>query len=293
MESHIFTGIGVAVTTAMTDGQVDYQAFERHLNFLKDNNVQAFIINGTTGEATTLTDDEKHELIKIAIKVGDGQIPVIAGSGSNSTQQAIEDSIACEKLGVDGLLVITPYYNKTSQKGLIAHFNAIADAVDTPIIVYDVPSRTGMTIEADTLVELSKHKNIVGIKDATNDFGKFAKVRRALPSGFSFYSGNDDSSLSYFNLGGHGLISVLANAIPKEYQEMYEAAQSDQKKALEINDQIAPLLDHLTVDVNPIPIKYLTSHLGFGSYELRLPLVPMEQEKQDRLLEAYQYFKGD
>jgi len=294
MMSHIFTGTAVATTTPFDNGQVDYKTFREHLLFLKEKGVKGFIVNGTTGEATTLTTEEQHELLKTALEVSDGEVPVIAGVGSNNTQEAIEKSKDAEDIGVDGLLHITPYYNKTSQKGLVAHFKAIADAVTTPIILYDVPSRTGMTIEAKTIEILAEHENIVGIKDATGDLNHVSSIMQAVDrSSFAFYSGNDDSALPFFSLGGDGLISVAANVVPEEFVSLYEASQNEPKQAQEINNQLVPFLDALGVSVNPIPIKLLTSTIGYGKYELRLPLIPLEEVDQIPLVEAYRDLKGD
>lgn len=291
--TRLFTGAAAAVTTPFTDESVDYDSFKSHLTFLKKNRIQAFVVNGTTGESSTLTKKEKSTLLSIAIDVADGDIPVIAGTGSNNTADAIAQSREAEKLGVDALLVITPYYNKTSQKGLLAHFTAIAEAVTIPIILYDVPARTGMTIAPETLEVLAQHPNIVGLKDATGDLAHLNRLQYVVDDSFSFYSGNDDLALPFYSLGGHGLISVLANALPEEYQEMYEAAQKYPKKAAEISHRLFPLVDALGVDVNPIPIKVLTSHLGFGDYSLRLPLVPLESSAQDVLTELFDHTRKD
>jgi len=292
--SHIFTGIGVAVTTPMNDGEVNYEAFRRHLEFLKERGVQNFTISGTTGEGTTLTGDEKEELFKIALEVSDGEISVIAGTGSNNTLETIENSKRAEALGVDGLLVITPYYNKTSQAGLIEHFTAIADAVDTPLVLYDVPSRTGMTIEPETIATLAKMDNIAGVKDATGDLAKLTKVRRLVDQEtFAFYSGNDDTALPFFALGGDGLISVAGNVIPDHYVSMWDNRFDDPEKSLEVNDTIAPFVEALKISVNPIPIKLLTSSLGFGDYHLRLPLAPLAEVDQIPLVEEFRKLNGD
>ncbi|GEK91160.1 4-hydroxy-tetrahydrodipicolinate synthase [Alkalibacterium kapii] len=292
--TRLFTGAAAAVTTPFIKDRIDYDSFKNHLTYLKNNSIQAFVVNGTTGESATLTHKEKATLLSIAIDVADGDIPVIAGTGSNNTADSIHYSKEAEKLGVDGLLVITPYYNKTSQKGLVAHFGAIADSVSIPVILYDVPARTGMTIAPETLGVLAKqHKNIVGLKDATGDLSHLNRLQYVVDDSFSFYSGNDDLALPFYSLGGHGLISVLANALPKEYQDMYEMAQRLPKRAAQISHKLFPLVDALNVDVNPIPIKLLISHLGFGEYSLRLPLVPLEKMAQDVLLELFEHTRKD
>lgn len=287
--NHIFTGIGAAVTTPFAEGEVDYTSFREHLEFLKENHIQSFIVNGTTGEGSTLTSEEKTELLKVSLEVSDGQIPVIAGTGSNNTKTSIQASKEAEALGVDGLLVITPYYNKTSQRGLLAHFTAIADAVNIPVILYDVPARTGMTIDPETLRVLAEHPNIVGLKDATGDLTHLSRLQSVVNDSFAFYGGNDDLALPFFSQGGHGLISVAANVLPKEYQEMFESVKIDLDRANLLYKDLFPLLEALIIDVNPIPVKVLTSFLGFGNYEVRLPLVTLEEVDQISIIETYRH----
>lgn len=285
----LFTGSSAAVTTPFKDGKLDSESFERHLRFLKENDLQAFIINGTTAEAVTMTSAEKRETLEIAIRVADGDIPVIAGTGSNDTQSSIDASIEAEELGVDALLLITPYYNKTTQAGAIQHFTAIADAVDLPIILYDVPSRTAMTLEAETVAELSKHPNIVGLKDATGDLPHLTRMIALVDDeNFAFYSGNDDTVLPFYSLGGHGVISVVANVIPREVQRVYELAQTQPKEALALNNLIFPFIDAMGSDLNPLPIKAIVNHLGFGNYEFRLPLIGLEADAVSELVTAYE-----
>lgn len=287
----LFEGVSAAVTTPLKNDEVDYDSLERHLNFLKDHNVQAFIMNGTTGESSTLTADEKKESLNVALKVADGDIPVIAGTGTNNTKTTIEESLAAQKLGVDGLLVITPYYNRTTQEGAIKHFTTVADAVDLPIILYDVPARTGMTITADTVAELSKHSNIVGLKDATGDMANLTRMLTKVQNGFAFYGGNDDIALPFYGAGGHGLISVVANVLPKEHQKLYELAQTNHKKAVTLNNALFPFSDIIGEDLNPLSIKAVTSHLGFGDYELRLPLYPLANERVKEIVAVFEQVK--
>lgn len=284
----LFTGASAAVTTPFKDGHLDKVSFEKHLHFLKENNLQAFVINGTTAEAVTLTDEEKRQTLEIAIKVADGDIPVIAGTGSNDTKMAIESSLVAQEIGVDGLLLITPYYNRTTQAGAIAHFNAIADAVDLPIILYDVPARTGMNLEPETVAELSKHPNIVGLKDATGDLAHLTRMIGLVNEEFCFYSGNDDIALPFYSIGGHGIISVVANVIPKEEQELYEFSQSDPKKAVELNNLLFPFIDVISSKLNPLPIKAVVSHLGYGNYEFRMPLVALDEADVSEFVASYE-----
>ncbi|MFZ3578455.1 4-hydroxy-tetrahydrodipicolinate synthase [Virgibacillus sp. DJP39] len=288
---HIFTGIGVAVTTPFLNNKVDFDSFKKHLEFLLKNNVQCLVINGTTGEGSTLSLEEKNSLLEIAVETAAGKVPVIAGTGSNSTEASIIASKDAKAIGVDGLMLITPYYNKTSQRGLIQHFTTIVDAVDMPAILYNVPARTGMTIAPETVQTLSTHKNIVGLKDATSDFNYFSQVRLLTDASFAIYSGNDDTALASFGLGGEGLISVAANALPNEYQTMYERSLDNLDEARAIHYRLYPLVTLLGNDVNPIPIKALTAHLGFGNYELRLPLVPLDENEQHKLTQEFDALK--
>lgn len=289
--SLLFEGVSAAVTTPFINDAVDYENFERHLVFLKENNIQAFVINGTTGESSTLTAEEKAETLKIALKVADGDIPVIAGTGTNSTKTTIEESLAAQELGVDGLLVITPYYNRTTQEGALQHFTAVADAVELPIILYDVPARTGMTITADTVAELSKHPNIVGLKDATGDLANLTRMLNLVEDDFAFYSGNDDIALPFYGAGGHGLISVVANALPKEHQELYELAQTDHQAAVTLNNKLFPFSDTIGEDLNPLSIKAVTNYLGYGAYEFRLPLFPLAEDRVKEIIAVYDAVK--
>ena len=288
----LFEGVSAAVTTPFKNGKVDLESFEKHLQFLKENNIQAFIVNGTTGEGSTLTDFEKRQTIETAVKVANKEIPVIAGTGSNDTQGSIDASLEAQELGVDGLLVITPYYNKTTQKGAIAHFTAIADAVvDLPIILYDVPARTGMSLEAETVAVLSKRPNIVGLKDATGDLANLTRMLNLVDEDFAFYGGNDDIALPFYAAGGKGLISVVANVIPSEHQKLYMLAQNDAKEALQLNNRLFPFTDAIGAELNPISIKAVVSHLGFGDYEVRLPLVALEDEVVSDIMRSYEALK--
>ncbi|HBC4717394.1 TPA: 4-hydroxy-tetrahydrodipicolinate synthase [Staphylococcus aureus] len=271
--THLFEGVGVALTTPFTNNKVNLEALKAHVNFLLENNAQAIIVNGTTAESPTLTTDEKELILKTVIDLVDKRVPVIAGTGTNDTEKSIQASIQAKALGADAIMLITPYYNKTNQRGLVKHFEAIADAVKLPVVLYNVPY-------------------IVALKDATNDFEYLEEVKKRIDTNsFALYSGNDDNVVEYYQRGGQGVISVIANVIPKEFQALYDAQQS----GLDIQDQFKPigtLLSALSVDINPIPIKALTSYLGFGNYELRLPLVSLEDTDTKVLREAYDTFKA-
>ncbi|MFJ4420354.1 4-hydroxy-tetrahydrodipicolinate synthase [Staphylococcus warneri] len=290
--THMFEGVGVALTTPFVNNEVDYDALRRHVTFLLENNAQAIIVNGTTSESPTLNDEEKEHVLETVVNLVNKQVPVIAGTGTNNTEKSIQASVRARQLGADAVMLITPYYNKTNQRGLVQHFETIANAVELPVVLYNVPSRTNMTIEPETVETLSQNKYIVALKDATNDFDYFEEVKKRVNQDeFAIYSGNDDNVVDFYKRGGNGVISVIANVIPKEFQHLYDAKQDGDTMAKAF-EPIGRLLDALSVDVNPIPIKTLTAYEGFGSYELRLPLVPLEENDRQTLEQAYETFKA-
>lgn len=270
----IFKGSGVALVTPFKEnGDIDFKKLEELLEFHVKNHTDAIVITGTTGEASTLNDTEHLEAIKCAVDVIDGRIPVIAGTGSNDTRHGINLSVEAEKLGADALLQVTPYYNKTSQKGLEEHFLAIANSVNIPILLYDVPGRTNMPIAPETLKRLAEHKNIVGIKDATGNLGHTIEIRRVCGEDFQVYSGNDDVVVPLLAAGGLGVISVSANIIPKETSEMVHLfLEGKTKEALEMQVKYKKFIDALFVEPNPIPVKAAMNMLGFEVGGMRLPL---------------------
>ena len=275
----IFTGAAVAVVTPMNrDGSVNYDKLGEIIEDQISKNTDAIVICGTTGESATLSGEEHMECIRYAVKKVNKRIPVIAGTGSNDTAYAVEMSKEAEDVGSDGLLLVTPYYNKTSQKGLIAHFTAIADAVNIPIILYNVPSRTGCKIEISTYKELSKHKNIAAAKEACGDISFVAEL--AAQTDLDIYSGNDDQVVPIMSLGGKGVISVASNIIPKEMHELTEyALKGDYKKAAEMQLKYLSLMKALFCDVNPIPVKEAMNLMGMNVGECRLPLISTEESK--------------
>ncbi len=289
--SPIFEGIGVAMTTPFRNNQVDYDAFQSHIEYLIDNNVQSLIINGTTGESPTLSPEEIKELLRVGVETAAGRVPVIAGTGTNSTQHSIELSMFAEETGADGVMLITPYYNKSNQRGLIAHFTAIADSINLPVILYNVPGRTGMSIDPETVLELSSHKNIVALKDAVGDLNYTINVLNLVDSEFSLYSGNDDNLTDFTALGGKGLISVVGNVIPGEMQEVYERLKEGDVSARQRFASLMPVINAVQIDVNPIPVKALTAELGYGDYELRLPLLPLEEDARQAIVDAFNEFR--
>ncbi|BBD90065.1 4-hydroxy-tetrahydrodipicolinate synthase [Staphylococcus caprae] len=290
--THMFEGVGVALATPFTNNEVDYDALERHVQFLLENQTQAIIVNGTTAESPTLTDEEKEQVLETVVKLVNHKVPIIAGTGTNNTQKSIQASKRAKDIGADAVMLITPYYNKTNQRGLIKHFETIANEVKLPVVLYNVPSRTNMTIEPETVETLSHNEYIVALKDATNDFDYMEEVKQRINQDeFALYSGNDDNVVEFYQRGGKGVISVIANVIPQEFQHLYDAKQSGEDISTQF-EPIRKLLDSLSVDVNPIPIKALTAHLGFGNYELRLPLIPLENAERKVLEQAYDQFKA-
>lgn len=276
----LFKGSGVAIVTPFTkDDKVDFATLGELLEYHVENKTDAIIICGTTGESATLNDKEHKAAIKYAVEIIDGRIPVIAGTGSNDTAYAVEMSQYAESVGVDALLVVTPYYNKTTDAGLRKHFTKIADNVNTPIILYNVPSRTGMSLEATTVAELAKHKNICGIKEASGDLGLVTEILRLCPDNFYLYSGNDDIVVPTLAVGGHGVISVVANILPKETHDMvHYYLNGEVEKSLELQLKMKHLIDTLFIEPNPIPVKTAMNLMGKEVGALRLPLCDMSEE---------------
>ncbi len=283
----IFTGAGVAITTPFTqDGKVDYQTFEKQINRQIECGTDAIIVCGTTGESSTLDHEEHIEVIRFCAEVVNHRIPVVAGTGSNCTETAIFLSQEAEKCGVDGLLIVTPYYNKCTQKGLIEHYTMIAQSVSLPIIMYNIPGRTGgLLIQPETVVHLCKTvPNIVGVKDATGNISEVAQLAALAKGTVDIYSGNDDQVVPIMSLGGKGVISVLSNVAPKETHEMCAAfLAGDIEKSRQIQLDAIPLINALFCEVNPIPVKKGMQLLGIDTGVLRRPLTEMEPEHAARL----------
>lgn len=285
MKNTVFTGAGVAIVTPMfPDGSIDFEGLGENIEYQIANGTDAIIICGTTGESATMTDEEHVECIRYCIEKVNKRVPVIAGTGSNDTKYAVDLSKEAERLGADALLVVTPYYNKTSQRGLIAHFTAIADSVNIPIILYNVPSRTGVNITLDTYAVLAKHKNIVAVKEASGNISAIAKIIERCGDDLDVYSGNDDQIVPIMSLGGKGVISVLSNVLPRETHQIAQyCLDNDFASAAALQLKYLDLANNLFVDVNPIPVKEAMNILGMKSGECRLPLVKMEQSKIDAL----------
>ncbi|OOM74506.1 4-hydroxy-tetrahydrodipicolinate synthase [Clostridium puniceum] len=282
----IFQGSAVAIVTPFNEDGVNFKKLEELLEWHVKEGTDGIVICGTTGESTTMTEKEIKDTIKFTVDVINKRIPVIAGTGSNNTASAISMSKYAESVGASGLLVITPYYNKTTQKGLVKHFSAINAEVKTPIILYNVPSRTGVNIGPSILVELSKLSNIVGIKEASGNISQVVQMKALCRDSIDIYSGNDDQIVSIMALGGKGVISVLANIIPSKVHEITEKCLNNNfKEALDIQLDTLALTNILFVETNPIPVKTAMNIMGFEVGGLRLPLCEMES-KNEELLKA-------
>lgn len=291
MKKILFKGVGSAVPTPFDENGVNISEFRKFLQFQIDNYVDALIVCGTTGESSTMTRDEKIIAINCALEVANEKIPVIVGTGSNNTREAIEMSKIAERLGANGILVVTPYYNKTTQRGLIAHYKAIAESVSLPIILYNVPSRTGVNIEPQTCLELSKIDNIVAIKEASGNISQVAQISNLCGDNLYIYSGNDDQIVPICSLGGIGVISVLSNIKPKFVHDMvYDFLDGNIDKARKMQLNVLPLINSLFSEVNPIPVKYALNELGFNFGVPRLPLVEFSDTNKKVLR---QYLKTD
>lgn len=286
MKTTIFTGSGVALVTPMhPDLSVNYEKLRELIEFHIQNKTDAIIITGTTGEASTLTDQEHLEVIRYTVECAHGRLPVIAGTGSNNTAHAVELSKQAEAFGADALLLVTPYYNKCSQQGLYLHFEAIAKAVSLPILLYNVPSRTGVNILPDTYAKLSKIPNIVGAKEASGNFSQIAKIISLCGDNLDIYSGNDDQITSALALGAKGVISVLANVVPMETHEICQSYfDGDTACSDTLQLRYLELIENLFSDVNPIPVKCAMNAMGMDVGECRLPLCTMEPVAKERLM---------
>ena len=274
MKKIIFKGAASAVPTPFNESGINIEEFRKFLEFQIENEIDALVVCGTTGESSTMTKDEKIEIIKCAVAVSNGKVPIIAGTGSNNTLEAIQMSKIAESLGVDGVLVVTPYYNKTTQPGLIAHYKAIANSISAPIILYNVPSRTGLNINPETCWELSKIENIVAIKEASGDLSQVAQIAHLCGDNLHIYSGNDDQSIPICSLGGLGVISVLSNIKPKYTHDMiYDFLNGDFENAKKKQLDSIPLINNLFSSVNPIPVKKAVNQMGFDFGFPRLPLL--------------------
>lgn len=284
MKHTLFTGACTALVTPFLGSKVNYPMLEQLLKRQLDAGIEAVVICGTTGEAPTLSDTEKLELFRRSKKYVGDRCKILAGTGSNCTEHAVALSKAAEELGVDGLLVVTPYYNKATPEGLVTHYSAIAGAVHIPVIAYNVPSRTGVDIPVSVYKCLSMIPNMAGVKEASTDITKIAKIKAACPENFAVWSGNDDQAVAVMALGGMGIISVLSNVAPVTTQAMAKAAlDGDFDTAADLQVKLLPLIEMLFCEVNPIPVKAAMKLIGYDCGDCRLPLTPMTQENLKKL----------
>lgn len=284
MKKVIFKGCGTALVTPFTNDGINFEELRKLIEFQILEGVDSLIICGTTGESSTMSLDEKKSVIEFSVKIANGRVPIIAGTGSNNTKDVISMSKYAENVGADALLLVTPYYNKTTQKGLIAHYSKIAESVEIPIILYNVPSRTGINIDPETCFELSKIPNIVAIKEASGNISQVAKIANLCKDELAIYSGNDDQIVPILSLGGLGVISVLSNIYPKFVHDLVmDYLTGNWQKACASQIYSTPLINALFSEVNPIPIKYALNRIGFNCGEPRLPLVELSEKNKERI----------
>lgn len=285
MKKTIFEGAATALVTPLTADGIDYTAFGKLIDWQIDSGIDALVICGTTGEASTLTDEEHREAIRFAVERANKRVPIIAGTGSNDTDYAIDLTKFSYEVGADASLVVTPYYNKATQKGLIRMYEAIADAADMPMILYNVPSRTGVSIEPKTYLALADHPNIAAIKEANGNISKIVETVALVGDKLDIYSGNDDQIVPIMAVGGKGVISVLSNLVPAQTSEMCHAIlKGDLKRGMQLQTNYLALINALFCEVNPIPVKAAMAAMGYCEDYLRLPLTPMEDEHRAVLL---------
>lgn len=284
MKKVLFKGCGTALITPFTNDGVDFEELRKLIEFQILEGIDSLIICGTTGESSTMSLEEKKSVIDFSIKIANGRVPIIVGTGGNNTKDVINLSKYAESVGADGLLLVTPYYNKTTQNGLIAHFTEIAKSVSIPIILYNVPSRTGLNIEPETCLELSKIPNIVGIKEASGNISQVAKIANLCQDNLAIYSGNDDQIVPILSLGGLGVISVLSNIYPKYVHDLVmDYLTGNWQKATASQVYAIPLINALFSEVNPIPIKYAVNKIGFKAGLPRLPLVELSDKNKEKI----------
>ncbi|MCL5674201.1 MAG: 4-hydroxy-tetrahydrodipicolinate synthase [Candidatus Omnitrophica bacterium] len=287
----MFKGAIVAIVTPFKNGIFDKEAYKKLIGFQLSNGTDAIVPCGCTGEAATLSHDEQKEIIEFTLEIVNKRVPVIAGTGSNSTREAVELSVFADKIGVEGILVITPYYNKPTQEGLYQHYKAISETIKTPVILYNVPSRTGISISPETVARLSELKNIVGIKEASGSMDQVSKIISLCPKDFVLLSGDDSMTLPIMSVGGKGVISVASNIIPGEVSQMVKhVLDNEWEKAKQIHLNFLNLFKTLFIETNPIPVKTCLSMMGMINMEWRLPLtMPSEENKQkiQKILKVY------
>ncbi len=284
MKKTIFTGMATAIVTPMTRDGIDYEALGRFLEFQIESGINAIVVMGTTGENATIEPEDQKEVIRFTVEKVNHRVPVIAGTGTNNTAHVLENTKNACEVGADAVLVVTPYYNKATQKGLIQHFTLVADASSVPVILYNVPGRTGCNLLPESVAVLAEHPNIVGIKEATGNMAQMVKIRRLCGDKIHVYSGEDALTVPMMAMGGKGTISVLSNVAPRESVSMTDAClRGDYETAARLQCELLPLIDALFCEVNPIPAKAAVSAMGYGEENLRLPLTPMEAGNREKL----------
>lgn len=287
----VFEGSGVAIATPFRDGKIDFEALGKMIDFQIANGTDAIVVLGTTGEAATLSQEERCEVIKFSAQAISHRAKFIVGTGSNNTQAAIQNSLFAQSCGADGVLVVTPFYNKCTQSGLVEHYRAISDAVNVPIIAYNVPGRTGVNILPDTAVKLAEIDHVCGIKEASGNVSQIVELCHKLRNKMAIYSGDDGLNLLFMTLGASGVISVTANVLPKEIKELVSLAKRGKvAKAGLLHDKLWEINKNLFVEVNPIPVKFALSHMGLCQNELRLPLTPLQKENEKVVLSSLEKF---
>jgi len=291
MKKIIFEGCGTAIVTPFTKDGINFEEFGKMIEDQITNGVDSIIVCGTTGESATMTDSERKEVMKFAIEKANKRVPIVLGTGSNCTRSAVELTKYAESIGADGVLVVTPYYNKTTQDGLVAHYKAIAEVTTLPIILYNVPSRTGVNILPKTCLELSKIPNIVAIKEASGNLSQIAEIANLCKDNLTIYSGNDDQIVPILSLGGKGVISVLSNVAPKYVHDMcYDYFGGNVEKAKESQLNGLNLISALFCEVNPIPVKEAMNMIGYNCFEPRLPLIKLSNNGKEKLEKAMKEF---
>ncbi len=292
MKQTVFTGAAVAIVTPFNESGVDFEKFGELIDYQIENGTDAIVVCGTTGESATMPDEEHISVIKYCVQRVAGRVPVIAGAGTNDTPHCIRLSKAAEECGADALLLVTPYYNKTTQKGLVKHFTMVANSVNLPIILYSVPSRTGVNIAPQTVKKLSEVENIVGIKEASGNISQVAKIAELCGNDFTIYSGNDDQIVPIMSLGGKGVISVLSNVVPAQTHDIAaKYLAGDTRGALSLQLEYLELIDALFCEVNPIPVKTALNMMGQNVGSLRMPLCEMTEENEEKLRNVLKKYK--
>jgi len=282
----IFRGVGTALITPFREDGLDLETFRRLIEFQIANGVDALIVAGTTGEGSVLSAEEYRDLVSCAVETAGGRVPVIAGAGSNDTAAAIAKVRTACALGADAVLLVTPYYNKTTQRGLAAHYRAIADESEKPCVLYNVPSRTGLNMLPETVASLADHPRIAAVKEACGNISQVARIRRLCGDEVGVYSGCDDQTVPVLSLGGLGVISVASNILPREMSEMCDLwFAGKQAEAAAIQIRLMGVMDQLMIETNPIPVKAASAAIGFGENRVRLPLVPMEKKNEEKLMQ--------